>query len=39
VLVASSERIKKELDWKPRYDDLKIMVETAWGWMRGGKRW
>ena len=39
VLVASSERIKKELDWKPRYDDLKIILETAWGWMKGGKRW
>lgn len=39
VLVASSERIKKELDWKPRYDDLKTIVETAWGWLKGGKRW
>ena len=39
VLVASSERIKKELGWKPRYDDLKIILETAWGWMKGGKRW
>lgn len=37
VLVASSERIKKELDWKPRYDDLKIILETAWGWMKKGK--
>ncbi len=36
VLVASSERIKKELGWKPRYDDLKIIVETAWGWMKKG---
>jgi UDP-glucose-4-epimerase GalE len=38
VLVASSERIKKELGWKPRYDDLKIIVETAWGWMKKGGR-
>ena len=39
VLVASSERIKKELGWKPRYDDLKIIVETAWGWMeKRGRR-
>ena len=38
VLVASSERIKKELGWKPRYDDLKTIVETAWGWMKKGGR-
>jgi len=37
VLVASSERIKKELDWKPHYDDLKRIVETAWRWMKKGK--
>jgi len=38
VLVASSERIKKELGWKPRYDDLKTIVGTAWGWMKKGGR-
>jgi UDP-glucose 4-epimerase len=37
VLVASSERIKKELDWKPHYDDLKRIVETAWRWIKKGK--
>jgi len=26
------------LGWKPRYDDLKIIVETAWGWMKKGGR-
>jgi UDP-glucose 4-epimerase len=39
VLVASSEKIKRELGWKPRYDDLNTIVETAWEWMKGGKRW
>jgi UDP-glucose 4-epimerase len=39
VLVASSEKIKRELRWKPRYDDLNTIVETAWEWMKGGKRW
>jgi UDP-glucose 4-epimerase len=34
VLVAGSERIKKELGWEPRYDDLKTIIETAWGWMQ-----
>jgi UDP-glucose 4-epimerase len=37
VLVASSERIKKELGWEPRYDDLKIILETAWRWLKKGK--
>jgi len=36
VLVASSERIKKELGWKPLYNDLKTIIETAWRWMQGG---
>lgn len=34
VLVASSELIKKELGWRPRYDDLKVIIETAWRWQR-----
>jgi len=37
VLVASSERIKKDLGWKPYYDDLKTILETAWGWMKKGE--
>ena len=38
VLVASSERIKKELGWKPQYDDCKAIVETAWGWEKKKER-
>jgi len=34
VLVASSELIKKELNWTPHYDDLKVIIETAWRWQR-----
>ncbi len=37
VLVASSERIKKELGWEPRYNNLKIIVETAWQWIKKGR--
>jgi UDP-glucose-4-epimerase GalE len=33
VLVASSERIKRELGWKPLYSDLSVIIETAWKWM------
>ena len=31
-LVASSEKIKKELGWAPEYPDLGAIVETAWKW-------
>ncbi|MEW6406740.1 MAG: UDP-glucose 4-epimerase GalE [Chloroflexota bacterium] len=31
-LVASSERIRQELGWEPRYPDLATMVKTAWAW-------
>jgi len=33
-LVASSEKIKKELGWKPRFDDSEKIIETAWKWHR-----
>ncbi|GAA0180737.1 UDP-glucose 4-epimerase GalE [Clostridium sediminicola] len=32
ILIASSEKAKKELDWKPRYDSLETIIETAWEW-------
>ena len=32
VLVASSEMIQKELGWKPRFTDIKTIVESAWAW-------
>lgn len=32
VLVASSEKAKKELNWKPEFDSLKTIIETAWNW-------
>ncbi len=30
VLVASSERIKRELGWAPRFQDLKSIIQSAW---------
>jgi UDP-glucose 4-epimerase len=33
-LVASSEKIKEELGWIPRYPDLETIVETAYRWHR-----
>ncbi len=35
VLVASSELIKKELNWKPYCSDLETIIETAWKWHQG----
>jgi UDP-glucose 4-epimerase len=32
VLVADASRIRKELGWKPKYDDLAYIVRTAWDW-------
>ncbi len=32
VLVGSSDKIKKELLWKPRHDDLAAIIRTAWNW-------
>ncbi|MEG1918100.1 MAG: UDP-glucose 4-epimerase GalE [Oscillospiraceae bacterium] len=33
-LVASSEKAKRVLGWKPRYDDLETIISTAWAWHR-----
>ncbi|QNB47093.1 UDP-glucose 4-epimerase GalE [Thermanaerosceptrum fracticalcis] len=32
VLVASAEKIKRELGWQPKYQGLKEIIETAWKW-------
>lgn len=32
VLVASSDKISKVLGWKPRYNELEAIIETAWKW-------
>ena len=34
VLIASSERIKRELGWKPQYQDLRLIIDSAWRWMQ-----
>jgi UDP-glucose-4-epimerase GalE len=34
ALVASSQRIQRELGWRPRYTDLRPIIETAWNWHR-----
>ncbi|HBI44455.1 MAG TPA: UDP-glucose 4-epimerase GalE [Planctomycetales bacterium] len=34
VLVAASEKVQRELGWRPKYTDLRSVVETAWKWHR-----
>jgi len=34
VLVASSAKIKRELDWQPQMQDLRAIIESAWAWMQ-----
>jgi UDP-glucose 4-epimerase len=34
VLVASSEKIKREMGWTPEEQDLEIIVASAWEWMQ-----
>jgi UDP-glucose 4-epimerase len=32
VLFAASERMRAELGWSPRFEDIDVIVETAWRW-------
>lgn len=34
VLIASSEKIKRELGWNPQFQDLRLIIESAWRWMQ-----
>ncbi len=34
-LVSVAKRIKEVLDWKPKYDDLDLIVRTAYQWEKG----
>jgi len=31
-LIGDSRKISKELGWKPQYNDLETIIETAWSW-------
>ena len=34
VLIASSEKIRRDLGWQPKFPDLKSVIESAWHWYR-----
>ena len=31
-LIADATKIKRILGWKPKYDDIKFIIKTAWEW-------
>ena len=31
-LVAASDKIRQDLGWKPKYEDLETIITTAWNW-------
>ena len=32
MLIANSEKIKKELGWKPKFDNIELIIDTAFKW-------
>ncbi len=34
VLVASSAKIRRELGWSPQFQDLRLIIESAWAWLQ-----
>jgi UDP-glucose 4-epimerase len=34
VLVANADKIKQSLGWRPRYEALETIIQTAWKWHR-----
>ena len=38
VLVASSEKIKRELGWEPKFQDLRVIIQSAWDWLQKNPR-
>ena len=34
ILIASSDKIKDELGWQPKFQDLTLIIESAWRWMQ-----
>jgi UDP-glucose-4-epimerase GalE len=37
-LYASNARVRDALGWRPRFDDLRVIVETAWKWRESHPR-
>lgn len=37
ILIASSDKARSELGWKPKYNSLETIIETAWNWHKREK--
>jgi UDP-glucose 4-epimerase len=33
VLIASSEKIRSELGWQPEFQNLRVIIQSAWNWL------
>jgi hypothetical protein len=33
ILIASSDKIKSELGWQPEFQDLRLIIQSAWDWL------
>jgi UDP-glucose 4-epimerase len=33
VLVAASDKIRRELGWQPNFQDLRLIIQSAWDWL------
>ena len=31
-LIAASDKIKRELGWQPKFENLRTIIESAWRW-------
>ena len=38
ILIASSDKIKSELGWQPEFQDLRLIIESAWFWLKNDLR-
>nr|MDJ0723216.1 GDP-mannose 4,6-dehydratase [Desulfobacterales bacterium] len=35
VLIAGADKIKKDLNWQPRFESIEDIIRTAWRWHTG----
>jgi UDP-glucose 4-epimerase len=38
ILIASSDKIKKELNWQPKFSDPEKIISSAWKWHKENKK-
>jgi len=38
ALVGNARSARRKLGWKPRYQDLEVIIASAWRWLQRGKR-